>query len=340
MQKSDRPFQEWRAASPEERGMDARKLSLLENMIEAEYCNINGIAIVKNGFSVFERYFHGCSPEVAIHVASVTKSILGALVGIAVRDGYIESEDTKVLSFFPEYVPAEGGSRIREITLRPLLTMTAPYPFEAWREPLDKLTMREDWITYTLDMLGRGGEIGSFKYSTAGAHLLSAILTRATGKSARQVANERLFRPAGMRKIPDYEIKDYGFDSLFGKDVKGWVHDPLGNSTGGWGLTLTTRDMARFGLLCLNRGVCDGRQIIPESWIKKSTKMNSNHYGYLWWLFDEGGASAFAALGDGGNAIFCIPRKHLVVAIASEFMPEPKDRWTLVRDHILPAVID
>ena len=110
-----------------------------------------------------------------------------------------------------------------------------------------------------------------------------------------------------------------------GKRVKGWVHDPNNITTGGWGLTLTVREMARFGQLYLNNGFWNGKQIIPQDWIAKSTAPNLNHYGYMWWLFENHGLDAFAAMGDGGNTICCVPQKKLVVAIASHFIPNPKD---------------
>ena len=71
--------------------------------------------------------------------------------------------------------------------------------------------------------------------------------------------------------------------------MKGWVHDPNGISTGGWGLTLTVKDMAKFGQLYLNEGTHNGKQILSKSWIKESTEMNQNQYGYLWWLREEEG---------------------------------------------------
>ncbi|MNO97543.1 Beta-lactamase [compost metagenome] len=218
--------------------------------------------------------------------------------------------------------------------------MTAPYSFEDWHEPLDKMCMQPDWVKYTLDMLGTGGELGAFKYSTAGAHLLSAIISRSTGQSAREFANERLFNPIGMTEIPDYEMKSYGFDDLFGKNVRGWVKDQYNNSTGGWGLTLNPHDMARFGLLFLNRGKWGNHQIVSENWVLESTAMNSNNYGYLWWLREENRLFAYSALGDGGNVICCIPDKELIIAIASEFMMNPRDRWPLINEHIITAIID
>jgi CubicO group peptidase (beta-lactamase class C family) len=340
MQRNYWPTTEWQAVSPAILKMDSEKLSKLETMIESEYSNINGIVIVRNGYIAYEKYFNGYGQDHTHHMASVTKSIISALIGIAIDAGYIKNVEQKVLDFFPEYVPNPADIQKREITIRHLLTMTAPYPFEDWHEPLDKMCMQSDWEKYILDMLGQEGKIGTFKYSTAGAHLLSTIITRSTGKSAREFANERLFTHIGMKEIPNYEMKSFGFDDLFGKNVKGWVADPSGHSTGGWGLTLTPRDMARFGFLYLNRGIWNDNQIISESWIHETTAMTPNKYGYLWWLREEDGVFAYLALGDGGNVICCIPQKDIVVAIASEFIMNPRDRWTLINKCIIQAVIE
>ncbi|MFD0587353.1 serine hydrolase domain-containing protein [Paenibacillus sp. GCM10027627] len=318
----------------------AEKLSRLENAINTEYENINGIVAATDDGIAYEQYFQGYGPDHAHHIASVTKSILSALIGIAMDEGHIHDVDQKVLNFFPDYEIDDANTVINEVTLRHLLTMTAPYPFAHWHEPLDQMCMQPDWIKHTLGLLGKGGSLGDFKYSTAGAHLLSTVITRVTGRSARQYANEQLFRPIGMREIPDYEMSAFGFDDLFGSGVKGWVHDPAGHSTGGWGLTLTPRDMARFGLLYLNRGEWKGKLILSSRWIEQSIAMTANQYGYLWWLREEEGLFSFSAIGDGGNMICCIPKHHLVVAIASEFTPNPRDRWTLIRDFVIPAVLD
>lgn len=326
---------DWPTADSAALGMDTKKLSELDPKIKSEYSNINGIVVVKNGYIAYERYYHGYGPNDTYHIASVTKSIISALIGIAIHEGYIKSVDQNVLDFFPEYVSDPSNKQIQDITVRHLLTMTAPYPFEDWHEPLDKMCMQQDWVTYTLNMLGQGGTIGTFKYSTAGAHLLSAIITRSIEKSTREFANEHLFKPIGMKEIPHYKMKSFGFDDLFGKDVKGWINDPDGNSTGGWGLTLTPRDMARFGLLYINRGCWDNQQIVPRSWIAESTALNTNNYGYLWWLRDEDGVFSYSALGDGGNVICCVPEKGLVVAIASEFTMNARDRWQLIKKYLV-----
>jgi len=334
------PTTEWRSANPADLGMDALRLAQFESALKSEYGNINGIVVVKNGFVAYEKYLNGYGPDDAHHVASVTKSIVSALVGIAVEAGYIRSIDEAVLHFFPEYEYGGAPKQKREVTVRHLLTMTAPYPFEPWHEPLDQMCMQPDWCKYTLDRMGQNGKIGDFQYCTAGAHLLSAILTRCTGTTAREFANERLFKPISMKAIPDYEMSAFGFEQLFGSEVRGWVKDPNGNSAGGWGLTLTPRDMARFGYLYLNRGMWDNVPIIPASWINESIAMNPNHYGYLWWLREEDGMFAYSAVGDGGNMICCMPDQDLVVAIASAFVMNPRDRWTLIKELILPALRD
>ncbi|PEK76130.1 serine hydrolase domain-containing protein, partial [Bacillus toyonensis] len=251
----------------------------LDYKIKEDYKNINGMLVVHKGNVVFENYYNGYGPDDAYHVASVTKTVISALIGICIDKGYIKSVDQKVIEFFPEY-----NVKSSEVTVRHLLTMTAPYPFVDWQEPLEELCTQQNWVQYTLNRMGNGGEIGSFKYSSAGAHVLSAIISSATGKSACEFANEQLFQPLGMREIPNYNMKAFGFDDLFGKDVKGWIHDPNDITTGGWGLTLTVRDMAKFGRLYLNEGTYNRKQILSKSWIQELTAMNPNRYGYLWWL--------------------------------------------------------
>ncbi|OTW88068.1 6-aminohexanoate hydrolase [Bacillus thuringiensis serovar cameroun] len=307
----------------------------LDYKIKEDYKNINGMLVVHKGNVVFENYYNGYGPDDAYHVASVTKTVISALIGICIDKGYIKSVDQKVIEFFPEY-----NVKSSEVTVRHLLTMTAPYPFVDWQEPLEELCTQQNSVQYTLNRMGNGGEIGFFKYSSAGAHVLSAIISSATGKSAREFANEQLFQPLGMREIPNYNMKAFGFDDLFGKDVKGWVHDPNDITTGGWGLTLTVRDMAKFGRLYLNEGTYNRKQILSKSWIQESTAMNPNRYGYLWWLREEGGIFSYCAMGDGGNVICCVPEKELVVVIASEVIPNAEDRWKLIKESIFPYLKD
>ncbi|MCP4135707.1 MAG: serine hydrolase [bacterium] len=322
------PTREWRAADP---GMDRDKLLDLDRALQSQYKSINGIVVVRKGYIVFEKYARGFGPDDTHSVASVTKSFISALIGIAIDAGYIKSADQKVLDFFPEYAPNADDIQKRSLTIKHLLTMTAPFSWKSnpRSEPLNRLRRQKDWVQFILSLLGQNGQPGKFQYNSLGAHLLSAIISRATGMCAREFANERLFRPPGMREIPDHEMKSFTQDDVFGKEVTGWIKDPQGITTGGWGMTISPRDMARFGFLYLNRGIWEERKIISETWVHESTAPNSNGYGYLWWLRGDG--SAFSADGAGGNHIFCIPGKDLVVAIASEMSARPRDRWELVK---------
>ncbi|MGY3777105.1 serine hydrolase domain-containing protein [Isobaculum melis] len=324
--------------TPEQIGMSSEELSKLEGVINTEYRNLTGIVIARKGQLAYEHYLNGVTAKAPQKVASVTKSVISALIGIAIDQGLIESVDQKVLAFFPEYIVHPAEIQKKAVTIKHLLTMTAPYAFRNYHEPFERLCRQPDWGKFTLDLLGKNGQIGAFKYATSGAHLLSIILTKATGKSAREFANEFLFKPIGMREIPDYKMTGFGYEELFGEKVRGWVKDPQGHTTGGWGLTTTAQDMARFGMLYLNQGKWEGKQIISKEWVQDSIKMTPHHYGYLWWLEAEP-FETFAALGDGGNMIYCVPKEELVVAITSDFIRQPKDRIALVKDYILPAIL-
>lgn len=352
MDRSYWPTSVWKSISAETAGMSSEKLSLLNNIIPSQYQNINGIMIVRNGYVVYERYFRRKSAANIHNMASVTKSVISALVGIAIDKGYIKSIDEPVIKFFPEYEHVvDNGTQ--GITIRHLLTMTAPYAFKKWYEPLDRMRKQPDWVRFILTMLGRQGRIGTFKYSSFGTHLLSAILTRTTGASAREFANTHLFSQIGMREIPDHVMTSYDLQYTFGNGVKGWTHDHQGYSTGGWGLTLSLQDMARFGYLYLNNGEWDGKQVIPKEWITDSIQITDNdkrkslspytilghRYGYLWWL-NGSDPFIFSALGHGGSAICCIPEKDIVIAIASQLINRPRDRGLLIDKYILSAITD
>ena len=158
--------------------------------------------------------------------------------------------------------------------------------------------------------------------------------------SARELANERLFRPLGIEEIPDREMTSFRSEDVFGKNVSGWIKDPGGVTTGGWGLTMTPRDMARFGFLYLNRGRGTASRSSRPQWIAESTAPNPNDYGYYWWLRGSGRDVSYSAAGSGGNLICCVPGRDLVVAIAAKVVLKSRDPWLPVEHCILPAILD
>lgn len=311
---------------------------LINRTIIEEYENINGIIILKNGYIVFEEYFNEKNIEDRFNVASVTKSILSSLIGIAIDKKYINSEEEKVISFYSDYELSKN--RIREsVKIKELLSMTAPFPFKNMGQKLGKLIHSEDWIKYSLESLGLGGANSEFKYSDAAAHLLSGILIKTTNLTAREFANENLCKKIGMTEIPKVEMNSFELRDFLFTDLKGWLEDKNGLTIGGWGLTLTLRDMARFGLLYERKGKWNDEQIVSREWVEKSIKNYSKNYGYMWWLKNIKDYNIYYAMGTGGNMIVCIPEINTTIAIASEVTRDPiGDRWSLIEKFLLKIV--
>jgi CubicO group peptidase (beta-lactamase class C family) len=320
--------------------MNQTKKMKLEKLISTGYNNTAGIIVLKNGKTVYENYFNEYTATNPVHIASVTKSIVSALIGIAIDQGHIKSIDQKVLDFFPDYVVDRGEKTIQHITIKNMLTMTAPYKYES--EPYEKFFASENWIKTALDLLGGNGPIGQFTYAAIiGTHILSGILVKATGQSVFDFATQNLFSPLGIHVENNVVLHTKEEQLAFFNDskVSGWVSDLQGINAAGFGLTLTAMDMAKIGQLYLDNGVYKGRQIIPSSWITESTKEHSQWgelmYGYLWWIIDDKEHS-YAAMGDGGNVIYVNTNKKMVISIASLYMPNAKDRIKLIKENIEP----
>ncbi|WP_320129660.1 serine hydrolase [uncultured Sphaerochaeta sp.] len=323
--------------------MNQEKVAELEKRINKDYGNIVGLVVLKDGKTLYEHYFNGCSDTSRIHVYSVTKSIVSLLIGIALDKGYINSLDQKVLDFFPDYLVKKREGTIQKITLENLLTMTAPYKYKHV-VPYIKYFTNDDSVTFTLDLLGGKGQIGEFRYTPLiGPDILSGILAKVTGQSVFDFATENLFSPLGItvERTVTFHSKEEQLAFNEAKDISGWVADSTGVNTGGWGLTLSAVDMAKIGQLCLDDGRWNGKQIVPATWISESTKEHSRWkkldlpYGYLWWLVNEK-EQACAAMGDGGNVIYFNAKKKIVISIASTFVQNAKDRLELIKEYIEP----
>lgn len=319
--------------------MNQGKWEEFERIVRRDYDNIAGIVVLKDGETLYENYFNECTADSRIHVYSVTKSILSILIGIAVDKGFIKNPDQKVLEFFPDYKIKKGEKTIQNITLKHLLTMTAPYKYKF--NPYIKYFTSDDWVNFSLDLLGGRGQIGRFRYAPLiGPDILSGILCRATGQSVLHFAQENLFVPLGIVVEKNIVFHSKEEQLAFNKavDISGWAADCAGVNAAGWGLTLSPSDMAKTGQLYLNHGVWNGRQIVSEKWIEESTKEHSRWeaqnlpYGYLWWITKDG----FAAMGDGGNTIYVNTQKNMVTAVASLFKPKAKDRIELIQKYIEP----
>lgn len=321
--------------------MHQDQFTALEKTILRDHSNIAGLLVQQNGATCYERYFHDYTRDDAFHVFSVTKSVFSALIGIAIGQGLIQSVDQKALDFFPEYTVRTDEKTMQGVTLAHLLTMTAPFAYET--EPYEAFFASNHWVHAALDLLGGAEHTGAFRYSPIiGAHILSGVLAKATGRPILDFATENLFAPLGIDGLQNVELPTQEAHMAWyagDKKAREWVVDPQGLNTASWGLTLTAGDMAKLGQLYLNGGAWGRRQIIPSAWVEESTAAHARWgdlaYGYLWWVLDEK-ARAYAAIGDGGNTIYINAEKKLVVAIASLFVPDVRDTIDLIASHIEP----
>lgn len=325
--------------------MNTESRRQLAEIIKREHGNIGEITILKKGELAYQEFFNGCNETSKLHVYSVSKSVLSLLFGIALDRGLIESLEQKVLDFFPDYQIPEKEQILQQITLKDMLTMTTPYKYDA-ADPSMYVPYftSTDWVEFSLYLLGGEETIGEFKYTPLiGPDILSGILTKVTGKSVLAFAQENLFGPLGINVEKNLTFNSAEEQLAFNQsiDFNGWVCDEQGINAGGWGLTLSSGDMAKIGQLYLTDGRWNQEQVVSSEWLKASTTPHSFweemklSYGYLWWVLDSE-KGIFAAMGDGGNMIYVNQEKQLVIAIAALFDPQAKDRLELISRYIEP----
>jgi CubicO group peptidase (beta-lactamase class C family) len=321
------PVTDWRISSPEAQGIDSGKLvEMLEDTLSKGY-DLDSIVLIRHGYLVADVNFSPFKGDERHMLYSCTKSVVSALIGIAIEKGYIESIDQPLLDFFPEQSVENLDENKQAITLENVLTMTTglecrdsyAYNFSGLIEMHDS----DDWVQYVLDlpMLNRPGTY--FEYCNGASFLLSAIIQETTGMTAHEFAQENLFAPLGIT------------DTY-------WEANPQGINLGYSDLYLLPKDMAKFGYLYLHEGFWDGEQIIPSAWVEASTREHisstlQDGYGYQWWVDDAG---YYMALGYRGQFIFVLPELDMVVVIVSD--PEIGDYEVpeyLLTTYIIPAVL-
>ena len=320
----------------------------LHDFIEKQQSNICQVSAIKNGDFVYSDCWNNYKKDDCTHIMSATKSIIALLIGIAIDKGQIKSVDDKVLDYFPDYKVKRGEKTIFEVTIKHLLTMRAPYKGKG--DPWSKVCSSENWTFSSLDFLGgRKGLTGEFNYRTVCLHILSGILYKATNMKTVDYANEYLFGPLGIPSHKNYyaetaeEHKQFTISKTPKENV--WFADPEGLGTPGYGLCMSAEDMAKIGLLCLNKGTFDGKQIVSSKWIEEMTKprtvesdyFRGMEYGYLWWIIDRE-KNIYAAIGNSGNVIYVSPKKDIVIAVSSYFKPTVFDRVDFIREYIEPFI--
>jgi CubicO group peptidase (beta-lactamase class C family) len=251
------------------------------------------VLVLRRGRLVFERYYHGATADQNRNIFSVTKSVVSALVGIALHDGDLRSLDQRLVDFFPEKLEGSTDADVRTITLRDLLTMTAGYRSEP-------VFTTDDWVRTLMNRPLASVPGVTWAYDDGSAHLLSAVLTKVTGMSLESFARRRLFEPLGIRPGP-------------------WTSDGQGYSLGSTGLHLRPGDLLALGRLFLQEGKWNGRQIVPAEWVHASTATQASipgsfAYGYLWWV-NTGPHKGYLAQGALGQVVAVYPRYDVVIAI-------------------------
>jgi len=319
-------------------------LSEFHSYVADNQSNICQVTVIQNSRTIISDTWNGYKADDTVHTMSVTKSIVSLLVGIAIEQGLIGSVDDYVLDYFPDYKIKRGEKTIQKVTLKNLLTMTAPYKYKY--EPWKKICVQEDWSIAALDFLGgRRGMTGEFQYSTLGIHILTGIIATVSKMTTVDFANRYLFEPLMIAPRKIYVAPSAKAHKAFTieKTPKGniWFSDRMGVGTAGYGLCLSADEMSKIGLLCLNKGVFNDKRIISEKWLEESTiislrcdkKFRNMKYGYLWWIIDENEGS-YAAIGNSGNVIYINPKKELVVAVAAYFKPTVFDRIDFIKEQI------
>jgi CubicO group peptidase (beta-lactamase class C family) len=252
------PTKDWQTSAPEEQGIDSAALAKLLDFGATH--SFDSLLVARHGRLVLDAYYAPYSANVPHAVNSTTKSIIATLIAMLHEDGVLDSFDHRVLDYFPERDFANVDDKKKAITVQHLLNMTSGL---VWDEglgpvrPLTELRRSRDWVRFILDspMANQPGE--TFYYNSGNSHLLSALITRLTGRTAEDFARSRLFGPLG---IADYV----------------WPRDPMGHSYGGWGLSLKPRDMAKIGYLYLRHGRWDGQQLLPPQWIEAVSQATVN----------------------------------------------------------------
>jgi len=339
---------EWPLASPESVGLQAARLHDMESAIRAgEFKKITSVLVARHGKLAYELYPEGSSREDFMDTRSATKSITAMLVGIAIDRGLLRL-DTRVLPFFPDKQPVQNPDPRKDaITVEDLLTMSSVLECDDWtdfsRGNEERMYLVEDWVRFVLDLPVKGFPSWvtkpadsphgrSFSYCTGGVSLLGQVLARAAKMPVEAFARESLFGPLGIDRVD-------------------WKRSPLGEAQTGGGLGLRSRDILALAQLYLDGGKWQGRQVVPEAWVRRSAEPHARidektEYGYLWWLRRFGsGATALDAYymsGNGGNKVAVFPAADLGVAItstnyATKGMHEQTER--ILSDYVLASLV-
>ena len=301
------------------------------------------LVVVRNGVLVVEEYFNGNFVDSLNDGRSVTKSVMSTLVGVALHQGLLPSLSERLDSHVPEAYLNGLVAGTRAISFRDLLTMSGGFE---WHETDGALPANAEYNAWIVSpdpvawLLARplvAAPGTTFNYNTAGTHLMSVMLTSALGKPLAAFAREELFQPLG---IP-HQL---------------WEVFPNGTPNGGSGLRLRPRDFAKIGALWLQRGETGQRTLLDRAYVDAGASsrfdlvdppasLSGYGYGHSWWIARTPYGDGFFAWGFGGQFIFVVPARSLVVVVTTEWRnaaglgPQlSSNGLDLIVNHVLPAV--
>lgn len=312
-------------ATPESQGVDSAAIARWLRAADAQIRLHHSFLLLRHGQVIAEGSWQPYDPAAPHVLFSLSKSFTSSAVGMAVAEGLL-SVDDPVIRFFPESLPADVSENLAAMRVHHLLSMTTGHDFDTTWEMVQ--APDGDWARKFLSFPVAREPGSFFLYNTGATYMLSAIVQRLTGQKLIDYLGPRLFAPLGMEGM-------------------GWMEDPRGVNTGGWGMSARVEDIARFGQLYLQRGEWRGQQLIDAGWVEQATRKQTysgeegnagvsdweQGYGYQFWRCHHN-----AYRGDGAFGQYCvvIPEHDVVVAITSGLgdMQEPLN---LIWEHLLPA---
>ncbi len=304
-------------STPEAEGIPSKAVyTLFDSLTSLPRTEIHSVMVLRHGKVVGEIYPAPIKAEYMHTLYSASKTFVGAAVGLAVADNRLRLTD-RVALFFPESLPENVSSNLAAMTVRDLLTMTSGIDPD-W----NMRNITPDWIkTYLSKPANKPGI--DFKYDSMCTYLLSAIVQKATGM-----------------KVLDY-LKLKIFNDMHITDIE-WQESPEGYNTGGWGLHIQPESLAKFGLLLINKGNWNGKQLIPAEWVTAMTSSQQKTYAcdycYQTWRAEYPGS--FRADGALGQYILMVPDKDIVVVITECTMIDGIRQRNLVWNILMPSITD
>lgn len=266
---------------------------------------LRSMIVLRDGAVLAEHRFNdGPSLDRAVNIKSASKSVLSAMVGIAIARGVLEGPDQPVLSVLRADAPADPDPRLEMLTIGNLLSMQAGLERTSG-ENYGRWVSSPNWVRYALARPFVDEPGGGMLYSTGSSHLVSAMLTRASGRSTHDLAQEWLAEPLGIA-IPQ------------------WPRDGQGIYFGGNDMLMSPRALARFGELYRQGGVANGTRVVPAEWIAQSwtprvvSPWSGGRYGYGWFIGEAGGYPVRFAWGYGGQMLYIVPDLALTVVMTSD----------------------